>query len=144
MNATLGRKNIHKSLNSNQMEGGESIKQIEIAPEMTTDVRETCENMSYLAESIEDCRSEVDRNKNNYYEKINVLAECSECEIISKVENEQNNERLHSIEKVQECEIIKQYAEPTDIDQSRLDESKRSTINFFCKNLDELKDNFQS
>lgn len=145
VNATFV-KNIHKSLNSNRITEEESTEQIGIVPEMRSDVHEkTCENISSSAESIENCRLEKERNENNNYERTIVLAECLECEIVSDVKNKQNNEGLNSIEEVQECETIEETAEAIDdIDQSKLDESKRSTINFFCENLDELKDNLQS
>lgn len=137
MNAKLGGKNIHESLNSNRIEE----EQIEIVPKMTSDIQKTCENVSFSAESIKDCRSETEHNENNNYEKTSVLAECSGCETISEVKNEGPG----SIEEVQECETMKQSAEAViDIDQSRLDENRRSAIKFFCENLDELKDNFQS
>lgn len=142
MNARFDGKNIHEPLNSNRIEEEESIKQIEIVPKKTSDVTKTCESISFTAGSFEDCRLDVEHNDNNNHEKTNVLAECSACEIISEVENEQSNEGVHSIEEVQECETIKQFAKAIDVDQSRLDESKRATINFFCENLDELKVNF--
>lgn len=140
---TLDGRKIYESLNSNRIEEDESTRQIEIVADMTNDISKACEHITFLAESIGDCRLEVERNENNnnYHDITNVLAEC---EITSTVENEQNNDGPHSIEEVLECETMKQSAEAIDIDQSRLDGNKRSTIKFFCENLDELKDNFQS